>query len=156
MVQPSRNANKRSTQERKKKWQPAGVLTAPDPAPGMKNRWVRRMVHNAEDVKNVTDRLRQGYEPVHVREYDTLMAIEDGKHKGVAMAGDLMLMQVPEEIADSRTEYFDNMAEGLQAAIDGKLQREDNELMPLQVERKTSTTFGDQDREVSFQKDDED
>lgn len=153
---PNRENSKRSAQERKKTWQPPSQLQTPPPRPGIKYRWVRRLIRNEEDVKNVMGRLRQGYEPVQSTEIDeTFDKITEGRHSGTVAVGDLMLMEVPEEIVEQRTKYFDDLTDRLQSAVDQELMRNNSRVMPIEKESKTETEFGRADREVSFQKDKE-
>ena len=61
-----------------------------------------------QDTKNIAGRLRSGYELVRADEYpdSDYPIIEDGKYAGVIGVGGLVLARVPEEIAQSRAEYY--------------------------------------------------
>jgi len=56
--------------------------------------------------------------------------------------GGLLLARVPEEIAQSRTEYFKKQSEGQEEAIENDLMREEHKSMPINVDRQSRTTFG--------------
>ena len=64
-----------------------------------------------QDSKNITGRLREGYELVRAEEVenaDDYPVLEEGKYKGVIGVGGLLLAKVPEEIAKQRQEYMTN------------------------------------------------
>ena len=96
------------------------------------------------DTKNISGRLRSGYELVRADEYEDsdYPVITDGKHAGVIGVGGLMLARVPEEIAKSRTEYFKRQAEGQDESVENDLMKEEHKSMPINVERQSRTTFG--------------
>ena len=79
--------------------------TAPD---GFRYRWIRAEVVGFQDTKNITGRLREGYELVRAEEIENASdyPIEDGKYKGVVGVGGLLLAKVPTEIAQQRQEYM--------------------------------------------------
>ena len=133
MAHTPRDKTTRSAQERTKKWQPPHSLDAPEARPGMKQRWVRRLIRNNEDVTNVMGRLRQGYVPVQAPEFSAYDKATDGKYSGMIVSGDLMLMEVPDEIVEQRTEYYDGLADRLQAAVDTELMRNNSSAMPIET-----------------------
>ena len=57
-----RASETRSKTERRKPWRPASSLEAPQPPEGYKFRWVRTEVRGHEDRKNVSGRIREGYD----------------------------------------------------------------------------------------------
>ncbi len=62
-----------------------------------------------QDTKNITGRLREGYELVRSEEVENASdypVVDDGKYKGVVGVGGLLLAKVPEEIAKQRQEYM--------------------------------------------------
>ena len=104
-------------------WRPPGMLDVPEPPEGMKWRWVRHEVRGNADNSNVYKRTRQGYEPVkpdQLGNFDTDSMV-GGPHDGVVRSGDLILMQVPKEIAESRNDYFKDRTARLQQAVDAEL-----------------------------------
>lgn len=139
-----RSAETRSNTERRKPWRPSSSLEAPQPPEGYKFRWVRTEIRGEEDRKNVSGRIREGYEPVRADEYPDFDAptIEDGKHAGVIGVGGLMLCKVPEEIAESRSEYFAQQTADQMTAVDNDLMKEQHPLMPITKDRDSRVTFG--------------
>ena len=140
----SRASQTRSNTERPKVWTPPSSLDAPPAPDGFRHRWIRAESLGFQDSKNISGRLRSGYELVRADEYkDTdYPVVTDGKYAGVIGVGGLVLARVPEEIAKARTEYFRKQSEGQEEAIDNDLMREEHKSMPINVERQSRTTFG--------------
>ena len=133
----------READARKKVWRPAHKLETPPPPDGYKYRWVRRELRGNEDKQNVLGRTRQYYEPVSSDEVDMkVQTLDDGKHAGTVVTGDLMLMKVPEEIAQQRTEYYDEKTQDQQRAVDAELAKSDSSVMPVHSDRRTKVTVG--------------
>ena len=88
--------------------------------------------------------LFRSYELVRADEFpnDDYPAITDGKYAGVIGHGGLVLTRVPEEIARSRTEYYERQAQDQMTAIDNDLMKEQHKGMPIDIDRNSRTTFG--------------
>jgi hypothetical protein len=86
-----------------------------------------------EDKKNVSSRIREGYELVRLEELGDFDAptIEEGKQEGVVAVGGLLLAKIPVEIAEERKAYFANQTSDQQAAVDNNLMREQHPSMPI-------------------------
>ena len=140
----SRASQTRSNTERPKVWTPPSSLDAPPAPDGFRHRWIGAESLGFNDTKNISGRLRSGYELVRADEYEDsdYPVITDGKHAGVIGVGGLMLARVPEEIAKSRTEYFKRQAEGQDESVENDLMKEEHKSMPINVERQSRTTFG--------------
>ena len=97
-----------------------------------------------DDTKNMSGKIRSGYELVRADEYpDTdYPTVQDGKYKGVIGVGGLLLARIPEEIVKSREEYYNNMTQDADAAIEQDLMKEQHPGMPINAERQTRVTFG--------------
>ena len=82
----------RDVEARKTVWSPPRQLDTPVPPEGFKYRWLRAEIQGQQDDKNITSRLREGYELVREDElsaedklkYPTLA---EGKYKGVISVG---------------------------------------------------------------------
>jgi len=141
----SRKVETRDQQARKKVWVPPSNLDAPEPPEGFHHRWVRFEYRGTADDKNVTARLRSGYEPVRADEYPDrldLPHLTEGKFKGIIAVGGLMLMRCPVEVRDARDEYFQNLTNDQQRSVDNDLMKEEHPSMPIQQERQYRVTFG--------------
>ena len=140
----SRASSERSKTERPKVWTPPSSLDAPPAPDGFRHRWIRAESLGFQDSKNISGRLRSGYELVRADEYEDsdYPVVTDGKYAGVIGVGGLVLARVPEEIAKSRTEYFKAQAQGQDEAVENDLLREEHKSMPINVDRQSRTTFG--------------
>ena len=140
----SRASQTREKETRKKVWTPPSSLDAPPAPTGFRHRWVRVESMGFQDTKNVAGRIRSGYELVRADEYpdSDYPIIEDGKYAGVIGVGGLVLTRVPEEIAQSRAEYYANQGIEPDKAVDNDLMKEQHPSMPINVDRQTRVTFG--------------
>ena len=140
----SRASQTREKTSHKKVWSPPSSLDAPPAPNGFRHRWVRVESMGFNDTKNIAGRLRSGYELVRADEYpdSDYPVIEDGKYAGVIGVGGLVLTRVPEEIAESRSEYFARQGIEQDKAVDNDLMKEQHPSMPINVDRQTRVTFG--------------
>ena len=139
-----RASQTREKQSKPKVWTPPSSLDAPPAPNGFRHRWVRAESVGFTDTKNVTGRLRQGYEFVRADEYpdSDYPVVEDGKYAGVIGVGGLLLTRVPEEIAKQRQEYYTKQAQENVEAVDNDLMKEQHPSMPINIDRQTRVTFG--------------
>ena len=141
----SRKNETREVKARKRGWVPPSNLEAPEPPEGYHHRWVRFEFRGMADDKNVTSRIRSGYEPVRADEYPDrldLPVLSDGKFKGIIAVGGLMLMRCPIEVKEDRDEYFANLTNDQQQSVDNDLMKEEHPSMPISKERQSRVTFG--------------
>ena len=141
----SRANDTRSKTERPKVWVPPSSLDAPPAPDGFRYRWIRAEVVGYQDTKNITGRIREGYELVRAEEVenaDDYPVVEDGKYKGVIGVGGLLLAKVPVEIAKQRQAYMSQRHEERSQAVENDLMREQDNRMPINVERQSRVTFG--------------
>ena len=141
----SRKNETREVNARKRGWVPPSNLEAPEPPEGYHHRWVRFEFRGMTDDKNVTSRIRSGYEPVRADEYPDrldLPVLSDGKFKGIIAVGGLMLMRCPLEVKEDRDEYFANLTNDQQQSVDNDLMKEEHPSMPISKERQSRVTFG--------------
>ena len=140
----SRASQTREKEARKKVWTPPTSLDAPPAPTGFRHRWVRIESMGFQDTKNVAGRLRSGYELVRADQYPNsdYPVIEDGKYAGVIGVGGLVLTRVPEEIAESRAQYYAERGIEQDKAVDNDLMKEQHPSMPINVDRQTRVTFG--------------
>ena len=141
----SRANQPRSKSERPKVWVPPSSLDAPPAPDGFRYRWIRAEVVGFQDTKNITGRLREGYELVRAEEIenaDDYPVLEEGKYKGVIGVGGLLLAKVPEEIARQRSEYMTNRHQERDEAVANDLLKEQDQRMPINVDRQSRVTFG--------------
>jgi|TARA_R110000868_G_C10559088_1_gene736689 hypothetical protein len=141
----SRSSQTRDRTAKRQPWRPPSRLDAPAPPDGFQYRWIRAEIMGQEDKKNVSSRIREGYELVRLEELGDFDAptIEDGKNEGVVAVGGLLLAKIPTEIADERKAYFANQTSDQQKAVDNSLLREQHPSMPIDnPNRQTRVAFG--------------
>ena len=141
----SRANQTRSKSERPKVWVPPSSLDAPPAPDGFRYRWIRAESVGFQDTKNIPARIREGYELVRSEDIENSSdypVVEDGKYKGVIGVGGLLLAKVPEEIAKQRQAYMTKRHEERSEAVANDLMKEQDERMPINVERQSRVTFG--------------
>ena len=140
----SRASQTREKETRKKVWTPPSALDAPPAPTGFRHRWIRAESVGFHDTKNVSGRIRSGYELVRSDEYpdSDYPIVEDGKYKGVIGVGGLVLARVPEEIAQQRQDYYANQHKEKVEAMDNDLMKEEHPSMPINIDRQSRVTFG--------------
>ena len=141
----SRANQTREKSERPKVWVPPSSLDAPPAPDGFRYRWIRAEVVGYQDTKNVTSRLREGYELVRAEEVENASdypVLDEGKYKGVIGVGGLLLAKVPVEIAKQRQEYMTDRHSDRSEAVKNDLMKEQDSRMPINVERQSRVTFG--------------
>ena len=141
----SRSSQTREKTARRQPWRPPSRLDAPEPPAGYQYRWIRAEVMGQEDKKNVSARMREGYEPVRLEELGDFEAptVEDGTMKGVVSVGGLLLAKIPEEIVEERNAYFAQQTREQQESVDNNLLREQHPSMPIDnPSRQSRVSFG--------------
>ena len=141
----SRASQTRSKSERPKVWVPPSSLDAPPAPDGFRYRWIRAESVGFQDTKNISGRLREGYELVRAEEIENASdypIVDEGRYKGVIGVGGLLLAKVPEEIAQQRDAYMKRQHEARNEAVENDLMKEQDQRMPINIERQSRVTFG--------------
>lgn len=140
----TRELDVRATQERPQQWMPAELLPEPDKQAGYAYRWIRVSLLNTPDPRNVSGKLREGWEPVRIEEQPKFQLLVDpnSRYKDNIEIGGLLLCKTPEEFVDQRNSHFSKQAEAQTEAVDNNLMRQSDPRMPLFKENKSSTSFG--------------
>ena len=130
--------------ERPKVWQPASLLPEPDKQPGYVYRWIRVSTLNQADPRNLSAKLREGWEPVTLEEQPKfrLLADPNSRYKDNVEIGGLLLCKTPTEFVTQRNEYYAKQTQAQTEAVDNNLMRQSDPRMPLFKERKSATSFG--------------
>jgi hypothetical protein len=140
----TRELETRAVQERPKQWTNPELLPEPDKEPGYSYRWIRVSMMNAADPRNLSSKLREGWEPVTVEEQPKfrLLADPQSRFKDNIEVGGLLLCKTPTEFVQQRSEYFAKQTQAQTDAVDNTLMRQSDPRMPIFKERKSSTSFG--------------
>jgi hypothetical protein len=140
----TRELESRDVTERPKQWQLPELLPEPDKQAGYSYRWIRVSTLNAADPRNLSAKLREGWEPVRLEEQPKfqLLADPNSRFKDNIEIGGLLLCKTPTELVEQRNAYFANQAQNQTEAVDNNLMRQSDPRMPLFNERKSTTSFG--------------
>jgi hypothetical protein len=143
-VKTSRASQTRVKAEAPKTWTPPSSLDAPPAPDGFRHRWIRVEVLGFDDTKNVSGRLREGWELVRADQYpdQDYPSLTTGKYAGVIGVGGLVLARLPEEVAKSREAYYKKQTKDRDDAINNDILKEQHPSMPINQERQTRVTFG--------------
>lgn len=140
----ARELETRAVAERPKQWQQPELLPEPDKNPDYAYRWIRVSTLNQADPRNLSAKLREGWEPVPVEEQPKFKLLVDpnSRYKENIEIGGLLLCKTPKEFVQQRNEYFAKQTAAQTDAVDNNLMRQSDARMPLFKERKSSTSFG--------------
>ena len=140
-----RSSQTREKTTRRKPWRPPSALDAPAPPEGFVHRWIRESVMGYDDRKNLSARLREGFELVRADEYPDFESptVQDGKHAGVIGVGGLVLARFPVETRQQRNDHYRRQTSDQMIAVDNDLMREQHPSMPIsKPDRQSRVTFG--------------
>ena len=143
-IKTSRASQSRDKSKRPQTWTPPSSLDAPPAPDGYRHRWIRTEVLGFDDTKNMSGKMRSGFELVRADEYPDSQypQMKDGKYAGVIGVGGLVLARIPEEIAKSREAFFKSQTQAKDEAINNDLMKEQHSSMPINAERQSRVTFG--------------
>ena len=142
----SRAANTREKTAVRKPWAPPSVLDSPPAPDGFKHRWIRAETRGFDDTKNISAKMREGWELVRKDEYPDFESpvIESGKYTGVFGLGGLILARIPLETVAERTAYFNQRNNDQMSAVDHDMMRENahSTMTISKADRQSRVTFG--------------
>ena len=140
----TREVENREFAERPKQWMPPELLPEPDKQAGYSYRWIRVSTLNNADPRNISAKLREGWEPVRLEEQPKFQLLVDpnSRFKDNIEVGGLLLCKTPIEFVEQRTEYYANQTKAQTEAVDSNLMRQSDPRMPLFNERKSEVSFG--------------
>jgi len=139
-----RELENRVMAERPKQWSPPELLPEPIKEAGYSYRWVRTSTLNAADPRNLSAKLREGWEPVKIEEQPQFQLLIDptSRFKDNIEVGGLLLCKTPTEMVQQRNDYYAKQTEAQTEAVDNNLMSQSDPRMPLFRERKSSSSFG--------------
>jgi hypothetical protein len=140
----TRELETRAVQERPKQWMLPEMLPEPDKQAGYNYRWIRVSTLNAADPRNLSAKLREGWEPVMLEEQPKfrLLADPNSRYRDNVEIGGLLLCKTPSEFVEQRSKHFANQTKSQTDAVDNSFMRQSDARMPLFQERKSSSSFG--------------
>jgi len=140
----TRDLESRELTERPKQWALPELLPEPDKQAGYSYRWIRVSTLNAADPRNLSAKMREGWEPVRIEEQPKfqLLADPNSRFKDNIEIGGLLLCKTPTEFVEQRNAYFAKQSQNQTEAVDNNLMRQSDPRMPIFNERKSTTSFG--------------
>ena len=140
-----RELETRAKMERPKQWMPPETLPSPNEEPGYDFRWVRVSTMGQDDARNVSSKLREGWEPVKASEHPEIQLMGSGssnRYPDSIEIGGLLLCKTPKEFTEQRDTYFQKQADGQMQSVDNTFMRDNDPRMPLFKERRSEVKFG--------------
>ena len=135
-------------------WKPPSLLDAPDPRPGMVQRWIATSIQGRDTPDNVYKRMRAGWNP---RPADTVKdqrfpTINHGHWAGSIGVEGMILCEMPKDKFKSMKAYYNQRNDEQNESIPGELDAMARTGgIPIQQDRKSSSSRG---RDISVMADD--
>ncbi len=135
-------------------WQRSSALDAPPPRPGMTQRWIRTAVGLSADPKNVSRKIREGWQPrlasTTPEGYSppTIAFQQFGEVIGVE---DVILCERPLKMTQQRNAYYRKKTQRMTQAVEEDLHRVEVPGLPIEmtsrtrVQRRVRTPVVDED-----------
>jgi len=143
-VKKTRELETRAVMERPQQWANPELLPEPDKQAGFAYRWIRVATLNSSDPRNLSSKLREGWEPCRIEEQPKFQLLVDpqSRYKDNIEIGGLLLCKTPEEFIEQRNAYYATQTAAQTDAVDSNLMRQSDPRMPLFKEGKSSTSRG--------------
>jgi hypothetical protein len=143
-VKKTRELETRAVMERPQQWANPELLPEPDKQAGFAYRWIRVATLNSPDPRNLSSKLREGWEPCRIEEQPKFQLLVDpqSRYKDNIEIGGLLLCKTPEEFIEQRNAYYATQTAAQTDAVDSNLMRQSDPRMPLFKEGKSSTSRG--------------
>ena len=140
----TRELDNREFEERPKQWMPPELLPEPDKEAGYTYRWIRVSMMNQPDPRNISAKIREGFEPVRIEEQPKfkLLVDPDGRFKDNVEIGGLLLCKIPTELLQQREAFYAKQTQDQTDAVDNSLMRQSDPRMPIFKENKSSISKG--------------
>lgn len=139
-----RDSQTREQTARPTSWKRPELLPEPNRMEGYDYRWIRVSLEGAADPRNISSRLREGWEPVPIEEQPQMKFFLDpnSRFKDNIEVGGLLLCKTPKEFVAQRNQHYAQQNEKQSEAVDNSFMRQSDPRMPLFKERKSTTSFG--------------
>ena len=122
----TREVENREFAERPKQWMNPELLPEPDKEEGYDYRWIRVTLLGQSDPRNISSKLREGFEPVRIEEQPKFRLLVDpsSRYKDNIEIGGLLLCKIPSEFLVQRKEFFDKQTRNQTDAVDNNFMRQ--------------------------------
>lgn len=140
-----REMTTREKVERPKSWTPPQLLPDPNPEPGYAFRWIRIGFMGKDDARNISSKLREGWEPVKASDHPEIQLMGNGsmnRFPDSIEIGGLLLCKTPTEFVEQRDAYYQQQADSQMSSVDNHFMGQNDPRMPVFKERRSEVTFG--------------
>lgn len=107
-------------------WIRPSSLTAPEPRPGMVQRWIRISTRGVDDPRNINMSTREGWTPRPADTVPSDFVMMTGapaeQHAGRFVVDDLLLCEMPKEIYGQRKAYYEDQTAQQMIAVEQELE----------------------------------
>ena len=140
----SREQQSRQNEKRAQQWTPPDLLPEPKREEGYYYRWVRASIMNSADPRNLSSKMREGWEPVKAQEQPHMQFFLDpeSRFKDNVEVGGLLLCKAPKELIDQRTDYYRGQAQQQEKSVDNSYMSQSDPRMPLYKDSSSKVRFG--------------
>jgi hypothetical protein len=146
---PRDKTNREST-ARKRSWSPPSLLPDPDPDENWVYRYVRASTLGVADLKNLSSKLREGWEICPAAEAPGISGVipdvDSRFGKDNVEIGGLILCRAPKELKQAKRAYLDEKNRQQLASVDSNLMRESDSRMPIFKEKRTRISTDPSDK----------
>ena len=139
-----REVSTRQHSMRVEAWRPPELLPEPDKQAGFAYRWIRVSTNGQHDARNLSAKLREGWEPCRIEEQPKFAMLVDptSRYKDNIEIGGLLLCKTPEELVGQRNQFYANQTQAQTEAVDNNFMRQSDARMPLFKESKSTSSVG--------------
>jgi hypothetical protein len=98
-----------------------------------------------DDARNVSSKLREGWEPVKASEHPEIQLMATGERPRFPDSieiGGLLLCKTPIEFVDQRNKFYEQQAESQMTSVDNHFMSQNDPRMPVFKERRSEVRFG--------------
>lgn len=116
-------------------------------------RWIRVKIKNEDDQKQISKRMREGYQFVKPEEVEDLiihLGLLVNPSSGMVLNGDLALAKIDVGDQEARQTYYEDMARAQENAYMQDLEKQSNRTMPIYNDSRSVARTG---RSAEFAKD---
>ena len=140
----TRELETRAVSERLSSWKQPELLPEPDKQAGFAYRWIRVATLNQADPRNLSAKLREGWEPVRIEEQPKFQLLVDpnSRYKDNIEIGGLLLCKTPEDFVKQRNDYYAKQTLAQTDAVENNLMRQSDSRMPIFKEGRSEVSFG--------------
>lgn len=139
-----RDAESRKAESRKSdSWIQPSQLPMPYPRDGWAFHYIRTATLGVADVRNVSRKFREGWEPVIVSDFPELSITSDvgSKYPDGIEIGGLLLCKMPIEKVEQRNKHFEELNTHTLQSVDEGFMKEQDPRMPKHNESTSRTQF---------------